>query len=74
MDKEPSDPTVQAAIEDKRQHITDNFYTCTPEIFRGLGDMYVSDKRFTANIDKVRPGLAEFLQKAMRIYCDNRKE
>ncbi len=71
MDKEPSHPEVQEAIGQWRQHITDSFYDCTPEIFRGLGDLYVSDERFTANIDRVKPGLAGFMREAMFIYCDN---
>ena len=53
-----------------RQLITDNFYECTPEIFRGLGEMYVNDKRFTVNIDKYKKGLAGFLRAAIEIYCD----
>lgn len=71
MDKGPADPEVQQAVAEWRQHITDNFYNCTPEIFRGLGDLYVDDPRFTANIDKMKPGLAEFLREAMHVYCDN---
>ncbi|PKM76729.1 MAG: MerR family transcriptional regulator [Firmicutes bacterium HGW-Firmicutes-15] len=71
MDKGPADPEVQKAIRDKRQHITDYYYNCTPEIFRGLGEMYVNDPRFTANIDKYGVGLAKFMQEAMQIYCDN---
>jgi DNA-binding transcriptional MerR regulator len=71
MDQDPSEPEVQEAVAQWRQHITNSFYNCTPEIFRGLGDLYVQDERFTANIDKVKPGLAAYLQKAMHIYCDN---
>ncbi len=71
MDKPPSAPEVQSAIEEWRQHITESFYNCTPEIFRGLSAMYISDERFTENIDKTKPGLAKFLSSAMRIYCDN---
>lgn len=71
MDKGAADPEVQEAIGEFRQHITDNFYTCTLEIFRGLGDLYVNDERFTKNIDKYKPGLAKFLREAMNIYCDN---
>ncbi|MDP3488427.1 MAG: TipAS antibiotic-recognition domain-containing protein [Bacillota bacterium] len=41
--------------------------------FRGLGDLYVEDERFTANIDKVKPGLASFLRVVMHFYCDNLK-
>ncbi|MGD9676903.1 MAG: MerR family transcriptional regulator [Vulcanibacillus sp.] len=73
MDKGPSDPQVQNAIELWRKHINDNFYTCTLEIFRGLGDLYVDDERFTKNIDKYRIGLAEFMREAMHIYCDNQE-
>ncbi len=71
MDRSPSDPEVQQAVADWRQHLTESFYTCTPEILRGLGDLYVSDSRFTANIDKIKPGLAQFFSEAIVIYCDN---
>lgn len=70
MDQGPADPEVQKAVGDFRQHITDSYYNCTLEIFRGLGDLYVNDPRFTANIDKIKEGLAVFLREAMYIYCD----
>ncbi|ARI78951.1 MerR family transcriptional regulator [Halobacillus mangrovi] len=70
MNQGPEDQEVQRLIGEKRQHITDNFYHCTPEIFRGLADMYVNDPRFTKNIDKLKEGYAAFLQKAMHAYCD----
>lgn len=70
LDRGPADPEVQAAVAQWREHITNSFYTCTPEIFRGLGDLYVEDSRFTENIDRFRPGLAAFLREAMHIYCD----
>lgn len=73
MDRSPADPEVQQMIDQWRQHITDSFYNCTPEIFRGLAEMYVADERFTANIDKFGTGLAQFMSKAMSIYCDNLK-
>lgn len=71
MDEGPEDPEVQDAVASIQQWITKNFYDCTPEIFRGLGDLYVMDERFTANIDKHKEGLAVFLREAMHIYCDN---
>lgn len=74
MDKGPADPQVQEAVEEWRQLITDSFYTCTLEIFRGLGDLYVNDERFTASIDKYRPGLAKFMREAMHLYCDNQNK
>lgn len=70
MDRDPADPEVQSAVEEWRQHLTSNFYDCTPEILRGLGEMYVSDSRFTESIDTAKPGLADFMSKAIRVYCD----
>ncbi|MFD2170415.1 MerR family transcriptional regulator [Tumebacillus lipolyticus] len=70
MHNGPSDPQVQEAVADLRQTIIDYHYDCTLEIFRGLGDLYVADERFTANIDKYQPGLAAFLREAMHFYCD----
>jgi DNA-binding transcriptional MerR regulator len=74
MDKGIDDPTVQQGVAQLRQHITDNYYNCTVEIFRGLGDLYVADERFTANIDKNKPGYAIFLREAMHYYCDKVRE
>lgn len=71
MEFGPSDSAVQQMIGAYRQFITDSFYTCTLEIFQGLGELYISDERFTANIDRVKPGLARFLNEAIRIYCDS---
>ncbi|WP_328670657.1 MerR family transcriptional regulator [Streptomyces sp. NBC_00328] len=51
--------------EEHRQHITKWFYTCTYEIHRGLGDMYVADERFKAFYDSMRPGLAGHLRDAI---------
>lgn len=70
MDRDPADPAVQAAIQRHHQQINDRFYTCSTAVYRGLGEMYVQDERFTANIDKVKPGLARFMNQAMQVYCD----
>jgi hypothetical protein len=51
--------------EEHRAHITRWCYTCTYEIHRGLGDMYVSDPRFTAGIDATAPGLAAYYREAI---------
>jgi two-component system CheB/CheR fusion protein len=69
--KTPADDEVQEQIGRWFKHINDRFYACTPEIFRGLGDGYVADKRFTDFYDKVRPGLGAFKRVAMHIYSDN---
>jgi MerR family transcriptional regulator, multidrug-efflux activator len=69
-EREPSDPDVQRQVARWFRLINDRFYECTPEIFRGLGDLYVDDSRFTAHYDRVRPGLARFLRDAMHVYAD----
>lgn len=74
MDKNPDDKEVQESVHQFREHISKNFYDCTPEIFRGLGELYVNDERFTANIDKYKTGLSKFLREAINVYCDNIKE
>jgi hypothetical protein len=70
MDKGPADPQVQEGVAELRQYIADHFYDCTSEIFRDLGDLYVTDERFTANLDKNKSGYAAFLREAMHVYCD----
>jgi len=59
------DPAVQAAVAEHRAHITRWFYPCSEEIHRGLGEMYVADPRFTANLDKIATGFAQFLRDAI---------
>ncbi|MFC6674912.1 TipAS antibiotic-recognition domain-containing protein [Nonomuraea ferruginea] len=51
--------------ERHRGHISRWFYTCTFEIHRGLGELYVSDPRFTATYETLAPGLAAFLRSAI---------
>ena len=53
-----------------QQYITDNFYTCTKDILKGLGEMYVLDERFKANIDKHGEGTAKFIRSVINIYCN----
>jgi hypothetical protein len=69
-EREPSDPDVQRQVARWFRLINDRFYECTPEVFRGLGDLYVDDGRFAAHHDRVRPGLARFLRDAMHVYAD----
>jgi DNA-binding transcriptional MerR regulator len=43
------------------------------EAFKGLGQMYVDDERFTKNIDQFGEGLAVFMRDAMAVYADQHK-
>jgi hypothetical protein len=65
-----SDPDVLAAIA-RHQAWIENFYPCSAEMYRGLGQMYVDAPRFTATYDKVRPGLAVFMRDAMAYYAEH---
>ena len=56
-------------VKELQSYITDNYYTCTTEILAGLGQMYVADERFKANIDKHGNGTAEYVSKAIEIFC-----
>ncbi|ROQ68024.1 DNA-binding transcriptional MerR regulator [Streptomyces sp. 840.1] len=59
--------------EEHRLHITTWFYDCTPEIHRGLGEMYVADPQFKAFYDSMRPGLAAHLRDAINANADRRE-
>ena len=63
--------TEKYSKSDWQEYISKNFYNCTIDMLEGLGQIYVSDKRFTKNIDKYKSGLALFMSKAIGIYCKN---
>ena len=66
----PDAQEVQTAVADIQAFITENYYTCTRQIFAGLGQMYVADERFKENIDRAGgEGCAEFVSRAIEIYC-----
>lgn len=60
---------AQTLAKELQNYITANYYTCTNQILAGLGQMYVADERFKNNIDKNGYGTAEFVSKAIEIYC-----
>ena len=67
----PDCEQAQQLVEKLRQHITENYYTCTVQILSGLGLMYTGDERFRKNIDAAGgSGTAEFASKAIGIYCE----
>jgi DNA-binding transcriptional MerR regulator len=67
----PSDSEAQEQVGRWFKHIDKYFYPCTPEIFKGLGEMYVSDPRFTKVYEDLSPGLAEFMKNAMTKYAES---
>lgn len=72
-DGEPADSEkAQKNVKRLRDYISENFYTCTDTILSGLGKMYVSDERFKNNIDRHSPGTAEYVSRAIGIYCSTK--
>ncbi|CAM5495867.1 MerR family transcriptional regulator [Streptomyces pilosus] len=51
--------------EEHRRFITGAYYDCGHEMHAGLGEMYVSDPRFTATYERIRAGLAGYLRDAI---------
>ncbi|WP_330239832.1 MerR family transcriptional regulator [Streptomyces sp. NBC_00525] len=70
---EPADgERAMDLAEEHRLQICSRFYECGYDIHRGLGEMYVSDPRFTAFYDAVRPGLAAHLRDAIEANARRR--
>ncbi len=53
------------AVERHRQLIERWFYPCSPQMHRGLDEMYVADERFARHYDEQAPGLATFVRDAI---------
>jgi DNA-binding transcriptional MerR regulator len=72
MDAGAAATSVEAmdVAEEHRQHITRWFYACPKQMHRGLGELYVNDERFTANIDRMKSGLSAYLCEAFRANAD----
>ena len=68
-EEDPNSDIIQSLVEKWQSYITSNFYNCTKEILSCLGLMYIGDERFKENIDKYGEGTAEFMAKAIEIYC-----
>ncbi len=67
---DPSDGIVQAQVKKLQDFFCENFYTCTNEILRSLGEMYAGGGEFTESIDNAGgKGTAAFVHKAIEIYC-----
>jgi MerR family transcriptional regulator, thiopeptide resistance regulator len=67
---DPDSEEAMALAEEHRQQITRNFYECSPQMHRGLAEMFVFDPRFRARYEEIAPGLAEFVAGAIRANAD----
>ena len=67
---QPSSDEAQSLAGKLQAYITEHYYTCTKQIFAGLGQAYSAGGAFTENIDKAGgTGTAHFAAEAIRIYC-----
>lgn len=69
----PEEPAAMDAAEAHRSHISRWYYDCTPQIHRGLGEMYVADPRFRAHYEEVARGLADYVSAAVAANADRRE-
>lgn len=68
---DPASPEAQNIVKRIQNFITENMYTCSNKILRGLGKMYSGGGDVTTNIDEYGgEGTSEFIDKAIQIYCD----
>ena len=69
-EQSPESSEVQAWVKDLQTYITEHFYTCTPQILKGLGKMYAGGGSMTENIDAAGgKGTGEFALEAIKVYC-----
>ena len=66
---EPTSAEAQELVKTLQSHITAHYYRCTDQILAGLGQMYVGDERFKANIDRHGEGTAAYVCAAITAYC-----
>jgi DNA-binding transcriptional MerR regulator len=68
---DPADGSAARAVAERhRGHISRWFYPCSPQMHRGLGEMYVADARFTRTYEGEAPGLAHYFHDAIVANAD----
>ena len=68
----PDSSEAMALAARWQKYISDNFYKCTDEILAGLAEMYITDERFKANLDKAGEGTAEFMSATIKSYVEKK--
>ena len=63
---EPADGAAARTLAERhREHLSRWFYPCSPQMHRGLGEMYVADDRFAQVYEREAPGLAAYFHDAI---------
>lgn len=67
--QDPAGAEARHLVDTLQAYITAHFYTCTPEILQGLGQMYGAGGSMTDNIDAAGgPGTAAFASRAIALW------
>lgn len=70
----PADsPQAAEVAEAHRAHFHRWFYDCSAEMLRGVSSLWVSDDRFTRNIDRKKAGLAAYQYAAVQAWANTQK-
>lgn len=68
-DLAPESAEAQVLVKKLQNHITEHFYTCTPQILKGLGQMYAAPGEMQDNIDRAGgERTADFVSRAIAHY------
>ena len=67
---EPPTSDVAMGAAELHRASMQRFYDCSYDMHRNLADMYVSDPRFTATYDEIRPGLSHYVRDAIHANAD----
>ena len=67
---EPPTSDVAMGAAELHRASMQRFYDCSYDMHRNLADMYVSDPRFTATYDEIRPGMSHYVRDAIHANAD----
>lgn len=73
MSKGPASAETQKLIGEHYDRLR-IFYEPNLIMYRGLGNMYVEDPRFSAYYEKYQTGLAQFMKEAINVFCDKQEK
>lgn len=65
----PDGARADAQVACWQTFLNENFYPCTDELLRSLGEMYTADERFKQNLDRFGAGTAAFMSAAIKAHC-----
>lgn len=69
---EPDSKTALTWAKELQDFFTEHFYTCTPQILKGLAESYAGGGSMTENIDKVGgAGTGAFAKEVIDAYIES---